>query len=150
MKSSSIVEYQKLMQEGFPVRMSYEKLLLAYGLSKKFSSCSDHLDTVLRSICLHRNDYKIGSNMIFLRPVKNLDAILHPTRDMLAKVENVIERRILIYNIWNKISEKLLQHHLESQIKVSLNESKKKNENQLALGTTFKEKKITSVDIKKK
>lgn len=91
------MEYQKLMQKGFPIQINYEKLLSAYDFvgDKTISKQTENLGVLLHSIGLKENEFKFGRTLIFIRSIKSklLELIRHPTRAEVMKVEAIYKEK---------------------------------------------------------
>lgn len=119
LKSSSVVEYLKLLQEGYPIQMESKHLLTLYeifGKKEMQNSSFELLTILLRSTGLHRIDFKIGKTQVFFRPIRNLDAVLHPSQDMIRKTKEIFEHKLAIPEMWKRLTKKLRILHYSSNM----------------------------------
>lgn len=111
LKCSNVFEYQKFMQEGFPIQIESKNIWILFGLAgRKILQriFYEDLGTLLRSTGLLRTDFKVGKNKSFFRPVKNIQAILQPNQEMISMTQNRFEKKLKFPKIWNQFRKKLL------------------------------------------
>lgn len=119
LKCSNVFEYQKLMQEGFPIQIESKNIWISFGLAGRKllqRMFYEDLGTLLRSTGLRQADFKVGKNKKNFRPVKNLQAILQPNQEMISMTQNRFEKKLKFPKIWNRFREKLLAMQTENDV----------------------------------
>lgn len=125
LNSSSVVEYQQLMQEDFPINIKYEPLFTTYDFidQKSWAERSNSLKVLLNCIGIDENNYKLGSTRLFLRTIGSslLNIIQCPLQMEIKSLKNDFQNKLAqlaaekVANIVCKESETLLESMVASR-----------------------------------
>lgn len=96
--SSSDVEYQQLLQKGFPFNIKYENLISTYSFfdQSTFEERSKNLGVLLNCIGIKQKDFKLGLTRIFFRSIKSslLKMIQQPSTAEILRIKKEFKTKL--------------------------------------------------------
>lgn len=122
LKCFGLTEYKSLVDQGFPNRFEFDRLLDTYKISVisqdtlvcrvKLHRKQFHISLLLRSVGLDENDFKLGNTRVCFRPLKShiLDKILCPKDDEISEIKKTHEKKLSVLRLWSYLVEEVLKY----------------------------------------
>lgn len=116
------------MDQGFPSRVETNILLSSYGIQPperviQVRRLTQQLqvfqaETLVRSIGLGKNDFKIGSTRVCFRLLTTniLNNIIKPTNDYIIQIKAIYEKKLASLRRWSKMYQALLLVNMKSMV----------------------------------